>query len=212
MPRCDLLLFGVGRGGQRGPQPGDTGVVSQSTPQVVQRPAPCSPQPGPGVSSGTCGFEIPAGGQRLSGEALGGPQDEAAESSRQEGFTRLPRRAGGAGRPGGERRLQGTREEKKKKQNLRLEMLGGALGGLLRALGMGGTDGSGARAHGDGDGDAGGVLGACWRRFWVGGSSPAGVVHPDGVIQKRHRELAGVGVPGEGAHGAAGPAGTDGGR
>lgn len=143
MPRCDLLLFGVGWGGQRGPQPGDTGVVSQSTPQVVQRPAPCSPQPSPGVSSGTCGFEIPAGGQRLSGEALGGPQDEAAESSRQEGFTRLPRRAGGAGRPGGERRLQGTREEKKK-QNLRLEMLGGALGGLLRALGMGGTDGSGA--------------------------------------------------------------------
>lgn len=39
--------------------------------------------------------------------------------------------------------------------------------------------------------------------------SPVGVVDPNGVIQKSHSKLAGVGVPSEGPDGAAGPGGKD---
>lgn len=40
--------------------------------------------------------------------------------------------------------------------------------------------------------------------------SPVGVVDPNGVIQKSHGKLAGVGVPGKGPDGAAGPGGRNG--
>lgn len=39
--------------------------------------------------------------------------------------------------------------------------------------------------------------------------SPFGVVDPNGVIQKSHGKLAGVGMPGEGTDGAASPGGRD---
>lgn len=174
-----MTCFLRGGGGQRGPQPGDTGAASRSTPHVVKRQALCSPQPRPGVSSGTCGLEIPAGGERLSGEALGGPQKEPGESSLKEGFTRLLRHARGAGRPGGERRLEDTREAAppahalqggEGNQSSRLEILGGALGELLQSS----RDGRCQRERSlgtRGDGGAGGARGTCWRWLREGGTA-----------------------------------------